>query len=111
MTIQTYRRAVVAISYVVLMAGSVPAMADESYPSDEADSGGMLADLVIVRPLALVGTLLGTAVFVVSLPFTLPGRNVDEAANLLVAKPFEYTFNRPLGNFDHCGATRHACGG
>ena len=112
MTLHTLRRAVVTLSYVVLMAGSVPAMAQESYPSGSADSGGlgMLADLVFVRPVALVGTVLGAAIFVVSLPFSLPTRSADEAAKTLVGSPFEYTFNRPLGDFDHCGASRHACG-
>jgi uncharacterized protein YbjT (DUF2867 family) len=47
----------------------------------------------------------------VTLPFTLPSRSVEEAERALVASPLEYTFNRPLGDFDHCGATRHACGG
>ena len=107
MTIHTLRRAVVAISCVALMAGSVPAMAQEG----DASGLDMLGDLLLVRPVALVGTVLGAAVFVVSLPFTLPTRSANEAANVLVASPFEYTFNRPLGDFDHCGATRHACGG
>jgi len=110
-TTQNLRRAVVTIACVALMAGGGQAMAQEDFGSDHVDSGGMLADLFIVRPVALAGTVLGTAVFLVALPFTLPSGNVEETANTFVAKPFEYTFNRPLGDFDHCGATRHACGG
>ena len=108
---QSLRRAIVTISCVALMAGSVRALPQDASSSDDVDSGGMVADLVLVRPLSLVGTVLGTAVFLVALPFTLPSGSVEKTANALVADPFEYTFNRPLGDFDHCGATRHHCGG
>ena len=110
MTIHTFRRAVVATSCAALIAGSALTMADETY-HPETDSGAMAADMIFVRPFSLVGTVLGAAIFVVSLPFTLPTGSVDDAASALVAKPLEYTFNRPLGDFDHCGAERHACGG
>jgi len=110
MTIRTVRHAIVAISCVALMASNVLAMAQETQSAD-SNENGMLADLVFVRPVALVATVLGTAIFVVSLPFTVPTRSTGEAAKTFVASPFEYTFNRPLGDFDHCGAARHACGG
>jgi hypothetical protein len=50
-------------------------------------------------------------VTVITLPFTLPGGNADEAARYLIVEPAEYTFNRPLGDFQHCGEDRHPCGG
>jgi len=109
-TMHTLRRAIVAISCAALMAGSAMAMAHDSFPSDGANPDGMLPDLFLVRPVGLVGTVLGSAVFLVALPFTLPTHTAGEAANSFVIRPFEYTFNRPLGDFDHCGATRHACG-
>lgn len=111
MTIHNLRRDVLAISWAALMAGSGPTMAQDSDPYGDADAGAMLADLIFVRPFALVGTVLGGAIFVVTLPFTLPSRSTEVAATALVAEPFEYTFNRPLGDFDHCGAKRHLCGG
>lgn len=110
MAIRNIRRAVVSISCVALMSGNGLAMAQETYPGD-ADSGAMAADLIFVRPFSLVGTVVGAAIFVVTLPFTLPSQSAEEAGRALVESPFEYTFNRPLGDFDHCGATRHACGG
>lgn len=110
MTIRILRRAVATISCAALMAGSALAMAQDSFPSGGGDSEAMLPDLFIVRPVALVGTVLGAAVFLVALPFTVPTRTTGEAANVFVVSPFEYTFNRPLGDFDHCGATRHPCG-
>jgi hypothetical protein len=107
---QGLKRAFMTISCVVLMASSTSTMAYDDFASDNPDSGDMLADLVFVRPLSLVGTVLGTAVFVVALPFTLPSGSVEETADAFVAHPFEYTFNRRLGDFNHCGATHHLCG-
>jgi|SRR6478735_484344 len=110
MTIHSIRRTVLAISWVASMTGSGLAMAQETYPGD-ADSGAMAADLIFVRPVALVSSVVGAAIFVVTLPFTLPTQSAEEAGRVLVSSPLEYTFNRPLGDFDHCGAERHACGG
>ncbi len=107
MTIHDLRRAVVTISCVAVMAGSELAMAEDG----DADSGAMAADLIFVRPVSLVSTVVGAAIFVVTLPFTLPTQSTDEAGRVLVTGPLEYTFNRPLGDFDHCGSARYACGG
>ena len=104
------RRVVATISCAALMGASVCTMARDVASSPDDDSGAMLADLVFVRPLSLVGTVLGAAVFVVALPFTLPSRSVEKTADRFVAKPFEYTFIRRLGDFDQCGATHQACG-
>lgn len=65
---------------------------------NEPSAGSMVADLILVRPASLIGTAVTTAVFVVSLPFSLLGGNVHQAADLLVVRPAEYTFVRPLGD-------------
>ena len=64
---------------------------------EERSGGEMVADAVIARPIGLVATGLGLAVFVVSLPFSALGGNVDESAELLVAGPARATFQRCLG--------------
>jgi hypothetical protein len=109
MTIRNIRRAVAVFSFVASMAGSAPAIAQETYPRD-TDSGAMAVDLIFVRPVSLVSSVVGAAIFVVALPFTLPSQSAAESGRALVTRPLEYTFNRRLGDFDHCGATRHACG-
>lgn len=65
--------------------------------ADEPTAGTMLADTFMVRPFMLVGTILGTATFIVTLPFSLLGGNVGEAGKTLVVDPAAYTFVRPLG--------------
>ena len=65
--------------------------------NEEPTGGTMLADAFMVRPFMLVGTILGTATFIVTLPFSLLGGNVGEAGRALVVEPAAYTFVRPLG--------------
>lgn len=107
-------RVLAARVMVGLMAATVSGSALAERPLNEPTTGDkgsdMLVDLVLVRPLGAVATVIGTAAFVISLPFTLPSGSADEAARELVGKPAEYTFNRPLGDFHRCGADRHPCG-
>lgn len=64
---------------------------------DEPRFFGMIGDLVIARPLLVAATILGTGIFVASLPFSAIGGNVKEAANTLVVGPARQTFVRCLG--------------
>lgn len=59
----------------------------------------MMVDVVVMRPLGLVATVIGTVLTVVALPFTLPSGSVEASAHELIVKPAEYTFQRPLGDF------------
>ena len=54
---------------------------------------------VVVRPLSLLSTIGGSAMYVVTLPFSMASGNAQEAKRLLVDKPYEATFNRKLGDF------------
>lgn len=77
--------------------------AQDPYETDAPPSGSsMLIDAVLARPLGLLATVVGAAVWVVSLPFTLPSGSADEAAQGLVGDPAAYTFKRPLGEIPDC---------
>lgn len=78
----------------------VNAAKDKISRQEQPDPVVMTADLVLCRPLGLVAMLGGTVVFVVSSPFSALGGNIDEAWDSLVVIPAEYTFSRPLGQFD-----------
>jgi hypothetical protein len=84
-------RAVVALLCAAL---SAPALAA---PESEPGDGAMVVDLVVARPLGVARTVLGAAVFVVSLPFTALGGGVGDAADTLVVGPAKETFVRCLG--------------
>lgn len=73
---------------------SLPALAG---PEDRPKAGAMVADVLVARPLGVVFTVVGSALFVVSLPFSALGGNVGAAAQALVVKPVRETFVRCLG--------------
>ncbi|HYR58590.1 MAG TPA: hypothetical protein VEO95_08180 [Chthoniobacteraceae bacterium] len=56
-------------------------------------------DLVVARPCWLVATVVGTGLFIVSLPVAAMSKSVNKTARTLVAKPAQATFTRPLGDF------------
>ena len=68
----------------------------DTTPSAEA----MTFDLFIMRPLSLVGTVVGTAVYIVALPFNLLTLNLAEPGRRLVVEPARYTFVRDLGDLE-----------
>jgi hypothetical protein len=53
-----------------------------------------------MRPLSLVGTVVGTAIYIVALPFNLVTLNLAEPGRRLVVEPAKYTFTRELGNLE-----------
>lgn len=66
----------------------------------EPGSGeAMLVDALVARPIGLVTTVVGSTVYVISLPFSLLGGNEKQARQKLVVEPTEFTFKRPLGEF------------
>ena len=65
---------------------------------DETPSAAAMAfDGLIVRPLTLVATAIGTVIWVATLPFSLLGGNAGDAAEVLVITPAKATFIRCLG--------------
>ena len=65
----------------------------------EPEAAEMILDGLVVRPLSLVATVVGAVAFVITVPFSALGGNVDEAAEMLVFRPSAYTFSRCLGCF------------
>jgi hypothetical protein len=57
-------------------------------------------DTVVIRPVCFAATIVGSAFFVLSLPFAAASRSVHQTAETLVLKPAAATFTRPLGEMD-----------
>jgi len=72
-----------------------------AYASGTPDPAAAAADAVLARPLGFAATVIGSAIFVVSLPVAATSGSIDSAARSLVGRPAEFTFTRPLGNFDY----------
>jgi hypothetical protein len=70
-------------------------------PSLAEPSGGTKAlDVLVVRPLSLVGSLISTGLFIGTLPVTAPTGVSQEAAYLMVAAPWRFTGGRHIGEWD-----------
>ena len=87
------------ISALICVPFGASAFAGTQVSSSEVTGSTMTADLILVRPLGIVATVLGCAVFVVSLPFSALGGNTKQASQKLVEEPAKFTFTRPLGAF------------
>jgi len=66
---------------------------------DEISTESMIVDAVLIRPLGICATIVGAGLFIISIPFSLLGKNVKEAGQNLVVAPAKFTFQRPLGDF------------
>ena len=84
-----------------LIAGpfATSALAQEYFETKEPGGGAMMYDMVVVRPIGIVATAVGSVFWLISLPFSASGDNVDTATEKLVKEPAKYTFDRPLGEF------------
>lgn len=67
--------------------------------TQDPGAGAMAYDLFLLRPVSAVATVGGSIVWVLGLPFSVLGGNVQKSGEKLVADPLKYTFARPLGNF------------
>lgn len=93
-------KVVVVLTVVALVAvPCVTCFAQELEQDEDVIAGKMAGDALVARPLGLCTTLIGGAIFLVSLPFSALGGNVGPAFDYLLVDPFEFTFKRPLGEF------------
>jgi len=90
----------IACLFFALSAGNVSGVIPEERPAAFA----MIID-VPIRILSLGLAMVGTAFFIVALPFALSSGSTGDAWDALVAEPFQFTFTRPLGKFDEWKST------
>ena len=100
MSVFSARRALIVVVAALGLGLANPAAAIDDYAEPGTPSAAAMGvDMLLVRPVSLAATAVGTGLFVVSLPFSLLGMNTGDAADRLVVEPGKYTFVRPLGNF------------
>ena len=88
-------RHLVASTLVAALALSVSVQAQEEQENKSA--GAVVTDALFVRPMMLIRTAVGLGTFIATLPFTVPGGNIEAAAEALFLQPARETFLRPLG--------------
>ena len=82
---------VILLAVLFLSGALCPAVWAQDNPI--TDEYNML-DLFVARPIGVAAGIVGTALFVVSLPFTLPTGSVDRAKEMFISKPFSFSFKR-----------------
>lgn len=62
--------------------------------------GRTAVDLFIARPFTFAATAVGAVIWTVTLPVTVPTKTSHDAFDTMVAQPWAYTVDRPLGDFE-----------
>jgi hypothetical protein len=65
-------------------------------PTGDLSTPEVVGDVLWVRPLGVMHTVLGATAFVISLPVTIPLKKADGAKEFLITYPYYYYFKRPL---------------
>lgn len=94
------KKLITAILLAATLSSAAPAHA-MNMEGEKPSSTAIMFDLLLTRPLGLVATAVGTTVFIVGLPFTIPTGSVGLAAERLIADPLKFTFRRPVGEIDN----------
>jgi hypothetical protein len=71
-----------------------------AFASGDTDATSVVVDVVVARPVTFAMTIVGSVLFVVSLPVAATSGCIDKAANTLVVAPAKDTFTRPLGDLE-----------
>jgi len=71
-----------------------------AFASGDTDATAVAVDVIVARPVSFAMTILGSVLFVVSLPVAAPSHGVGKVAHALVVTPAKDTFTRPLGNLE-----------
>src|SRR5512139_1342133 len=89
---------------VIIICVSIPfstsAFADDM-EREQPTTGMKVLDLLVVRPLSIVGSTASTAFYLVTVPITFPSGLSESAARIFVEAPWRYTGMRYLGDFKH----------
>lgn len=98
-----YNKAFLIFLVSVMMAGGIHANAfawDNWNSNDPITDEWKMFDIIIARPMGIVAGILGTGIFILALPYTIPTGGVDEAADTFIKRPFKFTFTRKCPDED-----------
>lgn len=88
---------ILTISILILSFSSFAFAKGPEAKATNPSTGAVVADILVLRPLGAVGTILGAAALVATYPVTVALNDTPEAEDFLVMRPLHYTFERPLG--------------
>jgi len=83
-----------------ICAAAILSISANTASAESDDDLKVAADTLVVRPVCLVATAIGTGLFVISLPIAAISRSIKKTARVLVIRPARATFTRPLGDME-----------
>jgi hypothetical protein len=87
------------IAALIIMPFATTVQAQDYFETREPGGGAMMYDTIVVRPIGIVATAVGSVFWLVSWPFSALSDSTDMATKKLIKEPAAYTFRRPLGEF------------
>ena len=78
-----------------------PQSGPEAGHKREASAGLKIVDVVLVRPISVVGSTISTAAYLVISPFVFVMGVAEPTARVMVEAPWRFTAFRYMGEFDH----------
>ncbi len=68
-----------------------------AFAASDTDATSVITDMLLLRPVGLASLGVGTAMYIVALPFSLITSSHGTTFEVLVKEPFKYVFVRPVG--------------
>ncbi|MGH1470411.1 MAG: hypothetical protein ACRBCS_04415 [Cellvibrionaceae bacterium] len=90
-------KAMILVLTLSLCNWAFAAPASTNQVKEDPSALAMTGDLLVIRPVMFGVTVVGSVLWLVSLPFSAAGGNVKQATDTLVVKPAMNTFVRCLG--------------
>jgi hypothetical protein len=88
---------VLIVFFVLSLNSGVFADEQKTTSKSEPSTAAIIADVIVLRPAGIIGTIIGGAAFLISLPVTVPTKTYKQTGDALFMKPANFTFSRPLG--------------
>jgi len=86
------------IVLLVVISYSQPLWAAEDEYSEAPAPWEIVGDILWLRPIGFIGTVISGAAYAVSLPVTIPNKESQETMSSLFKDYSYFTFERPLGS-------------
>ena len=82
---------VIMLTLIIVLTSSM------AFAATDTSATSVITDMILLRPVGLASLGVGTAMYIVSLPFALITRSHGTTVKVLVKEPFKFVFVRPVG--------------
>lgn len=82
---------VIMLTLIIVLTSSM------AFAATDTSAASVITDMILLRPVGVASLGVGTAMYIVALPFALITRSHATTFKVLVKEPFEFVFVRPVG--------------